>query len=257
MLISAAPLFRAVAQGPRPRRHRAGPLRRDLCRGIHRWRGRVHALPRRTACRHGADPRGALGIHSTHLLEWPVQPAAERDLSRFELRYTADWQPTDLHIEATQPGRAFSLTTSFGVTTATNVITQNSVTSSKTDQISARTIVLVNNFYAGYVVLGARLLGAAPGTDLPAYIAPSAEVKINVKSIADEQLPYRCGPARDEGVRARHPEPDGPLAATAAIDSRGKLLRFEVPAAGLGSFDRTSRPSRRGRSRSGTLPTPT
>ena len=71
-------------------------------------------------------------------------------LSRFELRYTADWQPTDLHIEATQPGRAFALTTSFGVTTATNVITQNGVTSSKTDQISARTIVLVNNFYAGY-----------------------------------------------------------------------------------------------------------
>src|SRR4051812_32680715 len=88
-------------------------------------------------------------------------------VNRFELKYTADWQPAELHIEATQPGRIFALTTSFGVTTATNVITQNSQTTSKTDQITARTIVLPNNFYAGYVGLAARLLQTAPGTELP------------------------------------------------------------------------------------------
>ena len=172
---------------------------------------------------------------STHIISSTGQfsPPLNVTLSRFELRYTADWQPTDLHIEATQPGRAFSLTTSFGVTTATNVITQNSVTSSKTDQISARTIVLVNNFYAGYVVLGARLLGAAPGTDLPAYIAPSAEVKINVKSIVDEQLSTASGPLATKVYELTIQNPDGPLAATAAIDSRGRLLRFEIPSAGL------------------------
>ena len=93
--------------------------------------------------------------------------------------------------------------------------------------------MLVNNFYAGYVVLGARLLGAAPGTDLPAYIAPSAEVKINVKSIVDEQLSTASGPLATKVYELTIQNPDGPLAATAAIDSRGRLLRFEIPSAGL------------------------
>ena len=67
-------------------------------------------------------------------------------VNRFEVKYTNDWQPTELHIEATQSGRQISLATSFGMTTAINEITQNGTTTSKTDQVSARTIVLPNNF---------------------------------------------------------------------------------------------------------------
>lgn len=160
-------------------------------------------------------------------------PPVNVTLNRFELKYTADWQPTDLHIEATQPGRTFALTTSFGVTTATSVITQNGVSSSKTDQISARTIVLPNNFYAGYVVLAARLLDTAPGTDVPVYVAPAAEVKVNVKSVVDEALGSPAGAIATRVYSLTIQNPGGALDATAAIDPRGRLLRLEIPAAGV------------------------
>ena len=43
------------------------------------------------------------------------------------------------------------------MTTAINEITQNGVTNSKEDQISARTVVLPNNFFGSYEALAARL----------------------------------------------------------------------------------------------------
>src|SRR5262245_7493962 len=79
-----------------------------------------------------------------------VGPPLNLVIDRFELEYTADWQPTRLHASVRQGNNRLLITTSFGVTTATNEITQNSVTNSKTDQISARSIVLPNMFYASY-----------------------------------------------------------------------------------------------------------
>jgi pimeloyl-ACP methyl ester carboxylesterase len=160
-------------------------------------------------------------------------PPLNVTVNRFELRYTTDWQPTELHIEATQPGRNLALTTSFGVTTAANVITQNGSTTAKTDQISARSIVLPNSFYAGYVVLAARLAEAAPGTELPVYVAPSSEIKVIVKGTADEQIAGPSGPLATRVYELTFRNPDGPLEATAATDTRGRLLRLEIPAAGI------------------------
>ena len=109
-------------------------------------------------------------------------------VNRFEVKYTADWQPTELHIEATQGGRPMTLNTSFGVTTAINEITQNGTTTSKTDQVSARTIVLPNTFIAGYEALAARLASSEPGAELHAYVAPQAEVGVSVKGMVIEPV---------------------------------------------------------------------
>ena len=160
-------------------------------------------------------------------------PPLNATVNRFELKYTADWQPTELHIEAMQPGRTLALTTSFGVTTATNVITQNGATTSKTDQISARTIVLPNNFYAGYVVLAARLAGTNPGAELPVYVAPAAEIKVSVKAITEEQISTPSGPLSTRLYDVTIQNPGGSIDAVAAIDPVGRLLRFEIPSAGV------------------------
>jgi len=114
-------------------------------------------------------------------------------VNRFEVKYTPDWQPTELHIEATQGGRPMSLSTSFGVTTAINEITQNGTKSSKTDQVSARTIVLPNTFIAGYEALAARLASSQPGAELKVYVVPQAEVTVSVKNVSAEQLPSPAG----------------------------------------------------------------
>ena len=154
-------------------------------------------------------------------------------VNRFEVRYTSDWQPQELHVEATQAGKPLLLATSFGVTTAINEITQNGTTTSKTDQVSARTIVLPNSFFASYEALAARLAASAAGAELRAYVAPQGEISINVKSVTSEQLPSPVGLIAARRYDVVFQNPGGALAATVTIDSRARLVRVEVPAAGL------------------------
>ena len=154
-------------------------------------------------------------------------------VNRFEVKYTTDWQPIDLHIEATQAGRPLALATSFGMTTAISEITQNGATTSKTDQVSARTIVLPNMFFAAYEVLAARLASAQPGTELRAYVVPQAEIAINVRSIAPEQLSTPVGTIAARRFELTFQNPGQPLQASMTIDPRGRLVRLEIPTAGV------------------------
>jgi uncharacterized protein len=154
-------------------------------------------------------------------------------LERFELKYTSDWQPIDLHVSATQGKQKLELSTSFGPTTAVNEITQNGVTSSKTDQVSARTIVLPNNFYAGYEGLAARLATTQPGTELPIYVAPQAEIRLAVKAVTEQQLRTPSGVIPTKQYQLTFQNPGGALDATMTIDARARFVRLEIPSAGL------------------------
>lgn len=154
-------------------------------------------------------------------------------VNRFEVKYTSDWQPLELHIEATQAGRPLLLATSFGMTTAINEITQNGTTNSKTDQVSARTIVLPNSFFAGYEALAARLAASQPGSELHAYVAPQAEIVVNVKAMTSEQLNSPAGLIAARRYDVVFQNPGRPLDASVTIDSQARLVRVEVPTAGL------------------------
>lgn len=158
---------------------------------------------------------------------------ADITLNRFEAKYAADWQPLELHIDATLGGKSLILATSFGMTTAINEITQGGTTNSKTDQISVRSIILPNNFYGAYEAMAARLAGAQPGTELPVYVAPQAEIKAVVKVITDEKVK-----SPDRSMTLRRYEmvfqnPGGPLTAVVTVDGRQRLARVDIPAAGL------------------------
>jgi alpha-beta hydrolase superfamily lysophospholipase len=158
-------------------------------------------------------------------------------LNRFEVKYTADWQPVELQMELTQGGKdgekKLQVATSFAVTTAINEITQNGVTNSKTDQISARAIVLPNNIYAAYEALAARLGTVKPGTELPLYVAPAAEVKTTVGGATDEEVQTPAGivKTRKYGLTVHNVGASFPM--TVATDDRSRLARIEIPSAGL------------------------
>lgn len=153
--------------------------------------------------------------------------------NRFEAKYSADWQPLELHIDAMAAGKPLTLATSFGLTTAINEITQGGTTNAKTDQVSARTLILPNNFFAAYEAVAARLATAAPGTELPAYIAPSTEVKIAVKAVTSEQVKSPTGTLPLRKFELTIQNPAGPLAAFVTADANHRLARLEIPAAGL------------------------
>lgn len=160
-------------------------------------------------------------------------PPYENTLHRFELKYSREWQPIELRIEATAGRTSLGLSTSFGGTNAINEITQNAVTSSKTDQVSPRTIVLPNNFYAGYEALAARLAGAAPGTQLPLYIVPQAEVPLTVKSVRDEPLAVPGGTLRTRRYEVVVDHPGGQSTVQISVDDRSRFVRLDVTATGL------------------------
>ena len=154
-------------------------------------------------------------------------------LNRFEMKYDADWQPLGLRLEVTQGQRPTIVTTSFGLTTAVNEITQNGATSSKTDQISARTVVLPNNFYAAYEALAARLATSSPGTEIPIYVPPQGEVKITVKDVSAETIQTAGSSVSLRKFTVVLHNVGADLDATIAIDARNRFARLEIPAAAL------------------------
>jgi pimeloyl-ACP methyl ester carboxylesterase len=185
----------------------------------------------------------AIGRENVHLARTPdgwiitaggrTAPPYENTLHRFELKYTADWQPVELKLDATAGRTSLGIATSFGGTTAINEITQNGVTNSKTDQVSPRTIVLPNNFYAGYEALAARLARASVGDQLPLYIVPQAEVKMTVKSVQEEPLAVPGGKLQTRRYQVVVDNPAGQLIVQVGVDQRSRFVRLEVPSVGL------------------------
>jgi pimeloyl-ACP methyl ester carboxylesterase len=154
-------------------------------------------------------------------------------VDRFELKFGGDWQPIELRVEATQGERKLQLSTSFGVTTAINEITQNGVTNTKTDQISARTVPLPNQFFAAYEGLAPRLAAASPGDELAVYVVPQAEVRMTVKAITPETVQTPSGAIATRRYDVSIANPGGPLDAAVTVDARSRFARLEIPAAAL------------------------
>ena len=154
-------------------------------------------------------------------------------VSRFELKYDAGWQPLELKAEARIGAAAISLSTSFGLTTAVNEITQNGVTNSKTDQISARTIVLPNNFFAAYEALATRLSGLGAGAELPVYVVPQTEIKVSIRAATPGQFKTPGGVVETTRYSVAFHNPGGELLADVSVDTRGRLARLEIAGAGL------------------------
>jgi len=158
-------------------------------------------------------------------------------LNRFELKYTADWQPVELRLEATQSPKegkkSLRLLTSFGVTSAINEITQDGTTSSKTDQISARSVVLPNNVFAGYEALAARIATVPLGTELATYIPPRGEVKVVVKTVTNEDIMTPAGVVKTRRFGLLVDNAGTPFAMSVAVDERTRLAKLDIPSAAL------------------------
>jgi uncharacterized protein len=154
-------------------------------------------------------------------------------INRFEAKYAPDWQPIELSVDASVGSRTLGLKTSFGLTTAINEITQGTTTNSKTDQVSVRTVVVPNGFFGAYEALAARLAGAAPGTEIPLYVAPQAEIKAVVKKVETQQLQGGKTAISTTVYDLSIQNPGGALMARVAVDSVGRLARIEMAGSGL------------------------
>jgi pimeloyl-ACP methyl ester carboxylesterase len=154
-------------------------------------------------------------------------------IARFEIKYSPDWQPLELTLDARLRNATALVKTSFSLTTAINEVTQNSRTVSKEDQTSARTIVIPNNVFGAYEALAARLWPVAADAELPVYVVPQSEVKLKVRSVTDQSLTGPAGALRTRRFDVTFQNPDRPVNGIVTVDSRLRLVRFELPDVGL------------------------
>jgi uncharacterized protein len=148
---------------------------------------------------------------------------------QFEMRYSVDWQPRELTIDAAVNAEPMRLHTRFEGGTAINEITQRGQTTTKTDPVAVDTIVLPSPFFASFQALASRLSRVQPPAELKAYIAPQREVTIAVKAVADEriQIGSQAMPIRRFSITLA--TPGQPLDADVSIDQSGRLVRLQVP----------------------------
>jgi uncharacterized protein len=154
-------------------------------------------------------------------------------INSFDLTLAADWHPRELKIDALLRDEPISSTTTFGVTTAVTDYQQGSRRSSQTHQISPRTIVLPNAFYAAYEVLAARLGSAVPGSTLKIFVVPQAEIDAEVRAVSDQKIVTTGGTIVLKRYELSVLNPGGVLPITVDVDSRGRLARVVIAAGQL------------------------
>lgn len=147
-----------------------------------------------------------------------------------EIRYDPEWRPRSMVIDGTVRGADTSLKTTFAGGKASNEISVKGEASTKTDEVTADTVVLPNAFLGSYAALGHRLVGAAAGQMLRAYIAPQAELVVTVDATASERIDTPRASIAATRVALRMATPNGTLQFSLWIDPAGSLLRLSVPA---------------------------
>ena len=159
-----------------------------------------------------------------------VSPPIATTVRQVEVRYDANWRPLSLSLEGSIQDREVGLETTFADGKATNTVKEGTDSTEKVDAVSADAVVLPNIFFGSYAALAARLVGAAVGTEIKAYVAPQAEIPIVVTALADERIetPRRAFTAKKLSLTYKNP--NGELLASLWIEADGRFVRLSVPA---------------------------
>jgi hypothetical protein len=174
--------------------------------------------------------RGAAGwtITSAERLGAPMDIVARR----VEVRYTEDWRPIELVVDASVRGQPLSIQTNVTGTTAQTHFVSSGQSLDKTDTIAADALLLPSPFWGPFEALAIRLKTAAPGSTIPGYAAPIAfTIRVGESTGERIQTVVRLIDARRTRVTLLMT--GLPLDADVWADESGRLLRLTIPAQNL------------------------
>jgi pimeloyl-ACP methyl ester carboxylesterase len=172
--------------------------------------------------------------------EWVISGTglvlAPLDLStmRFEMRYGLDWQPQRMVLEAALRGQPLAINSTFGLTTASNVLTQGDQRGNNTHQVSPRAVVIPNNFFGAYESLAVRLHSLDKGDRLPIYVPPSGETSATVLQTTTRRVSLDNETTlelREYMLTVMNTA--GAIPIEMWIDQRGRMARLVMPTASL------------------------
>jgi uncharacterized protein len=148
---------------------------------------------------------------------------------RVQTRYSADWAPLEVTVDATLRGQPLSAHTIISGTAATTEFTQAGQSGTRTDTIAADAVLLPSPFWGPFEALSLRVKSASPGATIHAYVL-QASISIHVGDSSTEriQTASRLVEARVTALKLM----TGSTALDAEIwgDETGRLLRLTIPA---------------------------
>lgn len=149
---------------------------------------------------------------------------------RIEVRYTADWRPLELSLDATVRGGAQILHTVIEGSTAKTDVTVDGKLTQKTDTIDpGAALVLATSFFAPYEAVAAQLRNAAPGTELHAYTPPLSAFIVRVGESSAQQIQTAARMISARRMRVTLITAGVPIDADIWTDDTGRMIRLSVP----------------------------
>jgi pimeloyl-ACP methyl ester carboxylesterase len=169
-------------------------------------------------------------IASTGRIGAPLDVIARR----VEVRYTQDWRPRDMTIDATVRGQPQSIRTVVDGTTVKTDFTTNAQPGQKTDSIDPAAVLIVPSpFFAPYEALAQRLKTASAGAEIPVYNAPITSIVVRVGETSSQQIQTTSRLIAAKRTRITLVTGGAPLDADIWTDETGRMIRLSIPAQSL------------------------
>ncbi len=155
------------------------------------------------------------------------------DARRVQVRYTPEWKPVELTIDATVRGQTQALHTVVEGTTAQNEMTVAGQSTQKPDTIDGDAVLLPTTFFGPYEAVSARLKTAGAGSTIPVYAVGQFSFTLQVRDQSTEQIQTTARLIGVRRTRVTLMTPATPLDAEIWGDEAGRLLRVTIPAQNL------------------------
>jgi pimeloyl-ACP methyl ester carboxylesterase len=153
---------------------------------------------------------------------------------RVEVRYTPDWRPRDMTIDATVRGQPHSIRTVVDGSSAKTEFTTNAQPGQKTDPIDPVSVLIVPSpFFSPYEALAQRLKTATVGAEIPVYNAPIGSFAVRVGESSAQQIRTTGRLIAAKRTRVTLMTPGAPVEADIWTDEPGRMIRLSVPAQSL------------------------
>ena len=160
-----------------------------------------------------------------------IGPPLDLEARQVIVRYTPDWQPIELRVDASVRGQAVKMQATVSGQNATMTVTQGDATNTRTDSIPEDAILMPNPFFGPYEALAQRLRTAAAGTVLQGYVGVTFQIEVGQSS--DETIQTAADIVRARRTAVKVQAPGAPLDMEIWGDPSGHLLRLSVPAQNL------------------------
>jgi len=153
---------------------------------------------------------------------------------RVEVRYTPDWRPRGMTIDATVRGQPHSIRTVVDGSSVKTEFTTSAQPGQKTDPIDPAAVLIVPSpFFSPYEALAQRLKTATAGAEIPIYNAPIGSFAARVGESSAQQIQTTGRLIAAKRTRVTLMTPGAPVDADIWTDEPGRMIRLSIPAQSL------------------------